>query len=51
MPNSHGAPEPSASSRKRFTERQAWANVSAVRSRAAVSDRVWRWNQDLTHTA
>ena len=51
MPNSHGAPEPSASSRKRFTERQAWANVSAVRSRAAVSDRVWRWNQDLIHTA
>ena len=51
MPNSHGAPEPSASSRKRLTERQACANVSAVRSRAAVSDRVWRWNQARTHTA
>ena len=38
MPNNHGAPEPSASSRKRLTERQACANVSAVRSSAAVSE-------------
>jgi hypothetical protein len=51
MPNSHGAPEPSARSRKRREACQAWANVSAVRSSAAESEPVWRTNHDRTHVA
>ena len=51
MPNSHGAPEPSAMSRKRRSECHAWANVSAVRSSAALSEPVWRANQTRTQTA
>jgi hypothetical protein len=51
MPNSHGAPEPSARSRKRREACQACANVSAVRSSAADSDPVWRTNHDRTQVA
>ena len=51
IPNSHGAPEPSAMSRKRRDACHACANVSAVRSSAAVSDPVWRWNHECTHAA
>ena len=51
MPNSHGAPEPSAMSLNRRDACQACANVSAVRSSAAVSEPVWRWNHDRTQAA
>ena len=51
MPNSHGAPEPSARSRNRLIECQAWAKVSAVRSSATLSEPVSRWNHARTHTA
>ena len=51
MPNSHGAPEPSASSLNRRDACQACANVSAVRSRLAVSDPVWRMNHERIQTA
>jgi hypothetical protein len=37
MPNSHGAPDPAASSLNRLDAFQAWAKVSAVRSRLAGS--------------
>ena len=40
MPNSHGAPDPSARSLKRRNECQACANVSAVRSSATLSEPV-----------
>jgi hypothetical protein len=51
MPNSQGAPEPSAMSLNRLEECQACANVSAVRSSAAVSEPVCRWNHDRTQAA
>ena len=51
MPNSHGAAEPSAMSLKRRSPRHAWAKVSAVRSSAAVSEPVWRWNHERIQTA
>jgi hypothetical protein len=35
----------------RLEEFQACANVSAVRSSAALSEPVWRWNHDRTHAA
>ena len=51
MPNSHGAPEPSASSRNRRDACQACAKVSAVRSKLAVSDPVCRTNHERIQTA
>ena len=51
MPNSHGAPDPSARSRKRRSECQACAKVSAVRSRLAGSEPVWRTNHEWIQTA
>ena len=51
IPNSHGAPEPSAMSLKRRDACHACANVSAVRSSAAVSEPVCRWNHDRTQAA
>ena len=46
-----GAPEPSARSLKRRSMRHAWAKVSAVRSSAAASEPVWRWNHARIQTA
>ena len=51
MPNSHGAPDPSASSLNRRDACQACAKVSAVKSSAPDSEPVWRRNHERIRTA
>ena len=51
MPKSHGAPGPVGHVAEAPHRRQACANVSAVRSSAAASDPVSRWNHARIQTA